>query len=578
VSHTPDDATDVESGRAPAAAPIVAAPQNMLYSARLIAICTLVSRVTGLLRDILLAQQFALGWVQDAFTYAFQFPNLFRRLFGEGGLAPAFVPTFTRTLETEGREAAWQLLSRTFALMSAALTLVTILIELALLAAWIFFPGEGELARSRLLLLSLTALMAPFMISICVLALFSSILNCLHRFVVPAIAPIILNVGIIAGLLLIGPALSATRPEIQVYGVAISVLAAGIAQLIFIYPALRSAGVPIAWKWDPGHAAVRNMLRLLPPIALGQGILAFGVFLDAQICVLLTRTPGSAETFSLLGARLAYPLQEGALSTLRYAQTLYQFPLGVLAISLATAALPAFSRLAARDDWPAWAGEVRRTIRFAIFEALLAGACMLAISDWIVRLLFEYRSFDAADTARTASVLWWYGLGLWAFAAQHMVLRAFYSLHDPRTPLMLAAAILPLNVVISLVLVWYPAVSERAFAVASIASSSIGVVAGLLLLQRRVGTRVLDSEFFAAVLRMLIASAASAVLLYAIGSWIRYEEPDALIPRLLLRATAAGAMLLIGAAAYFAISAILGLPEARETLTQLRRRLATGKK
>jgi putative peptidoglycan lipid II flippase len=536
VSHTPDDATDVESGRAPAAAPIVAAPQNMLYSARLIAICTLVSRVTGLLRDILLAQQFALGWVQDAFTYAFQFPNLFRRLFGEGGLAPAFVPTFTRTLETEGREAAWQLLSRTFALM------------------------------------------APFMISICVLALFSSILNCLHRFVVPAIAPIILNVGIIAGLLLIGPALSATRPEIQVYGVAISVLAAGIAQLIFIYPALRSAGVPIAWKWDPGHAAVRNMLRLLPPIALGQGILAFGVFLDAQICVLLTRTPGSAETFSLLGARLAYPLQEGALSTLRFAQTLYQFPLGVLAISLATAALPAFSRLAARDDWPAWAGEVRRTIRFAIFEALLAGACMLAISDWIVRLLFEYRSFDAADTARTASVLWWYGLGLWAFAAQHMVLRAFYSLHDPRTPLMLAAAILPLNVVISLVLVWYPAVSERAFAVASIASSSIGVVAGLLLLQRRVGTRVLDSEFFAAVLRMLIASAASAVLLYAIGSWIRYEEPDALIPRLLLRATAAGAMLLIGAAAYFAISAILGLPEARETLTQLRRRLATGKK
>src|SRR5512141_2395034 len=118
----------------------MAARRSVVSSAKLIAICTLVSRITGLIRDILLARTFGLGWVQDAFSFGFQFPNLFRRLFGEGAMSPVFVPTFTKTLEKEGREAAWRLLARTLALMALGLTALIIVIALVLVAIWVFVP------------------------------------------------------------------------------------------------------------------------------------------------------------------------------------------------------------------------------------------------------------------------------------------------------------------------------------------------------------------------------------------------------------------------------------------------------
>ncbi len=492
----------------------MSAARSVVSSAKLIAVCTLISRVSGLVRDVLLAQAFGLGWVQDAFSYAFQFPNLFRRLFGEGAMAPVFVPTFTRTLENEGSESAWRLLARTLALMTVALVAVIIAIWLIIATIWLLWPGDPQKEAARRLLLSLTALMLPFMLFICVLALLSSILNCVGSFVPAALAPVLLNLVMIGGIAGLGPLLYPGQPQRQVYVVGATVVLAGILQIAFILPALRANRVKLGWQFQPRDPTVQRMLRLLGPVALGQGVLAFGVFLDAQVCAMLTHVQGTPPTATVLGWTFHYPLQEGALSAITYAQRLYQFPLGVLVISLATAALPAFARLATRQEWPAWAAQVRQSLRLAVFEGILTGTMMVMLAAPIVSLLFERGRFTPEHTLRTAHVVVYYGFGLWAFCAQHIVLRAFYSLGDVRTPLVITAGLLPLNVALNLGLIWVEGIREAAFAISSGLTSALSVLIGLYLLQGRVRVRLMDRTAWLAMGRMLLDAALTGLVLW----------------------------------------------------------------
>ncbi|MCK4343107.1 MAG: murein biosynthesis integral membrane protein MurJ [Phycisphaerae bacterium] len=545
------------------------AQRSVVSSAKLIAVCTLISRITGLARDILLARAFGLAWVQDAWVYAFQFPNLFRRLFGEGAMAAAFVPTFTRMLESEGKESAWRLLARTLALLTVVLAALIVVIAAIIAVIWLCSSGAGEKMEARRLLLSLTALMLPFMLTICVLALFSSILNCVGSFVPAALAPVLLNICMIVGIGWLAPALRPEDDHGQVYVIALTVVIAGIIQILYILPVLRSHGVRLGWRWELNDPAVKRMLRLVVPVLLGQGVLAFGVFLDAQICILLTHKSGTAATATLLGWTFTYPLEEGALSAVTYAQRLYQFPLGVLVISLATAALPAFSRLATRRDWPAWTAEVRQSLRLAVFEGILAGTMMIMLAVPIVRLLFERGDFTAADSVRAGRILTLYGFGLWAFCAQHIVLRAFYSLGDVRTPVTITAILLPLNIAMNLVLIWMDAIREAAFAISTCTTSALAVIVGLLILQRRLERRLLDGETLLATVKMLISASMAAMALWVIHPfWIALAE-KVTIP-LLSRAVETLGLLAIGSGVFLFTAWLLRSREFNMLITRRR--------
>jgi putative peptidoglycan lipid II flippase len=304
------------------------------------------------------------------------------------------------------------------------------------------------------------------------------------------------------------------------------------------------------------------MLALLGPVALGQGVLAFGVFLDAQICTLLTHVHGTPETARIVAWSFTYPLTEGALSSITYAQRLYQFPLGVLVISLATAALPEFSRLAARAEWGAWTAEVRQSLRLAVFEGLLAGVMMACLAEHLTRLLFERGAYTSEHTSRTAQVVVWYGLAMWAFCAQHIVSRAFYSLGDVRTPLAISVACLPLNVALSLSLVWLDALREAAFAISSLTTSSAAVIAGLLLLQRRTQTPVFDRATLRGLGAMVLAAAATGAALHGLRG--PADTWSAALPAGLVRnaATTFG-LLTAGGVVYVALAGLAGLPEVR---------------
>ncbi|HMQ15606.1 MAG TPA: murein biosynthesis integral membrane protein MurJ [Phycisphaerae bacterium] len=540
--------------------------RSIVSSAKLVALCTLVSRVTGLLRDILLARAFGVGWVQDAFSAAFLVPNLFRRLFGEGALTAAFVPTFTRVLAHQGRPAAWALFARALTLMTSALVVLTLLGELLVGALWLMLPA----GHPYVLPLALTAVMLPFMVSICLLALVASLLNCLGSFVVPALASVVLNIVMIAGIVWAAPWFGGDDPARQVFGVAWSVVAAGLLQLAFVYPAMRARGVPLGWRFETHDPVVREMLARIVPVMLGQGVLMLSTFLDSLICVLLTRID-SHPHLSLLGLRLAYPLEEGALAAVTFAQRLYQFPLGVLVISLATVALPAFSRLAAQSDWNGWAAQVRAMIRLAVFEGLLAGSMLVVLAVPITRLLFEYGRFDQAATQRSAYVAMFYGFGLCAFCAQHIVLRGFYSLHDVRTPVWISCAILPLNLLLTLLLIWLPSVREAALAISSSVTSSAAVLIGIALLSRRQSEALLDADTLLALARMLLAAILAATAVYGLraASLPLLEDVPGVLPRRLLDALG---WLCVGSGVYVAAAWLLRLPEAAALLRERRPR------
>lgn len=488
-------------------------PQSRyLGSARIIAFCTMISRVTGLVRDMTLNHVFGQNWVQDAFNYGFLVPNLFRRLFGEGALSAVFVPTFTEVLDQRGRPAAWLLLGRVAGLMALCLTVLTAVLMLVALVVWECAPG----GPMRSLQIGLTMVMMPFMISVCLLALFSSILNCVQHFTIPALMPIVLNVMIVVGAVIVGPRFGQAL-EVQVYGVAVCVLLASVIQFAAIMPVLRRHGIRFRWSVGWTDPDVRRMARTFVPVLLGQGILLFNVFFDTQLCTLLTRGPEQAETFSIFGWSLAFPLTEGALSAVNNAQRLYQFPLGVLAISLATAALPLFSLYASRGDMAGLRSSFGQSVRLAVFEGLPSGIILIILAEPIISLLFEHGRYDHAATLRAASVLRWYGLGMAAFCCQHIVIRGFYSLKDTMTPMWISCYLVVLNVILNVTLLWHPAIREAAFGISTSITAFLNVAISIWLLRRRMQGRVGATAILRSLLQTCLASAVAggtALVLY----------------------------------------------------------------
>jgi putative peptidoglycan lipid II flippase len=482
-----------------------------LGSARLIAACTLLSRVTGLARDIVLNRAYGQNWVQDAFNYGFLIPNLFRRLFGEGALSAIFIPTFTNVLDKEGRPAAWMLLGRVMSLMVLILSAATIILELGALLVYHFSPG----GPMRTLQIGLSAVMLPFMVSICVLALLSSLLNCLGHFAAPALMPIVLNLLNLFGVLVVGPMLS-SRLEVQVYGVALSVLAASVLQLALILPVLKRQGVVFKWSLDTSDHHVRRMVRMFIPVVIGQGVLLLSVFLDSQMCTFLTRGPDDPASRTFLGVQIEYPLREGALSAVNNAQRLYQFPLGVLAISLATAAFPLFSLYASRGDHAGLRDTLGQSLRVAIFEGLPSGIVLVLLADPIIALLFQHGRYTAEATSRAAWVLKWYALGMPAYCCQQILLRGFYSLKDTLTPMWVGCGLVALNLAINASLVWHPTIREAAFGIGTSVTSTLHVGVSVYLLRKRMAGRIGGRQLLSSAFKALAAGAAAAACAWAI--------------------------------------------------------------
>ncbi len=502
-------------------------------------------------REVVAARYFGDGPIWSAFQYAFTIPNLFRKLLGEGALSAAFIPLYTRSLRDSDGRSHIQFASAAVTLLLVLLAGVIVIGELILLATLIFV----DLRPSTELAVKLTMMMLPYVLFVCGAAFLSGILQVHRRFFAAAATSVVLNLLMVSAIWLVAQRfdLSTNAGQLAaVWWVSIAVLIAGAGQVAFLVPSLARCGFAfhlVRQFWTP---AIRNMLLMSLPVALSASVLQIGVVLDKQISLMLAAGDGQTH-FDFFGYLVPFPMEPGALARLNWAQFLYQFPLGVFAIALATAIFPQLSGDALAADQGRFREVLRRGILAALFIGLPASAGMMLVSEPAVRLLFERGQFSAHSSQWTALSTFIYSSAIWAFSVQQIINRGYYALHDMRTPLIWTAINLGINLVVEIPLLWTP-LGESAMAVGTLASFVVQTSAMTYLLSRRIGLEL--KSMAAPIGKMLLATAAMAAACLCLR----------LIPGWPGTATRVGqcvqlvSTMLVGATTYFAILAATGVP------------------
>ena len=455
----------------------------MIKGFRQIVLLTVISRVLGMVRDMSFAFFLGASGVMDGWVIAFMIPNLSRRLFGEGAASSSLIPVYSQELEKD-REQADRLGLTVATAVAVTLTAVVLIGEVFI---WIYYGLSGH--ESTRLKLALSGVMLPYMIVICLVAILAGILNTHRHFAAPAAAPVVLNIVLIGALCFAGWVLKAA-PRVQVFIAAGGVIIAGIIQLGIQLPPLRAAGVHVRPVWDVRSPAFRRVLALMGPMVLGLTVTQLNTLADNFIALWLSGSTEKGHFFHLFGHRIAYPLWEGAVSQLFYAQRLYQFPLGVFGISLATAIFPVMSADAARGDFVTLRQTISRGLRGAVFIALPATIGLLFISESVVALIFERGEFTSRDTAGTAFTLACYVLGLTGYFAQQVLTRAFYALQESDVPAKSAVVAVAANVCLNLVLVWHLGAGGLAASTAICSYVQVAVLG--FVLRRQLGPGIVE--------------------------------------------------------------------------------------
>jgi len=456
----------------------------MIKGFRQIASLTAASRVLGFIRDMAYSHFFGADQLLDAWIVAFRIPNLSRRLFGEGAASASLIPVYSEALYKDREEAA--------KLINTVLTVLFVILAALVLAGeagiWLYYRFLARTTESRLIM-SLSSVMLPYMIFVCVAAVLAGILNVHRHFAAPAAAPIVLNILIIGAILCSGWWLN-VKVRQQLFLVAVAVLVAGVTQVAIQVPALRWSGVSIRPAWQVHSESFKKILFLMGPMILGLTATQINTLADDLIAWWFSGSEEKGAFFQLLGAQIQYPMWRGSVSHLYYAQRLYQLPLGVLGISLATAIFPVMSDDAARKDFAALRTTISKAISATIFVALPATVGLIIIAKPLISAAFEHGKFTPQDTNMVVKTLIFYALGLCGYFAQQILARAFYSIQDSKVPMQSALAAVFVNAVLNLTLIWFMGCAGLACSTA--VCSYLQVVILITVLGRKLEHTILD--------------------------------------------------------------------------------------
>ena len=446
---------------------------------------TLLSRVLGFARDILIAVFLGASVAGDAFFISFKLPNLFRRLFAEGAFNLAFVPMFTSALASDGRAAARVFAEDALAVLLWALLAMVVLAQIAM--PWLMLviaPGFADDPAKFDLTVYLARLTFPYLLFISLVSLLSGLLNSLERFAAAAAAPIFLNLCLIGALLGFARA-GETPAHALAWGVAI----AGLIQFLWLAWNCKRANFLPRLSWPRLTPSVRRLLVLMLPAVVGAGVVQLNLVVDMIIASLLP---------------------DGSVSHLYYADRVVQLPLGVIGVAIGTALLPTLSRQVAGKDGDAAYNSQNRAIEYALLLTLPAAAALMVIATPIVHVLFERAAFDARATTMTAGVLAAYAIGLPAFVLVKVLAPGYFARKDTHAPVRAAVWALAVNVVLNLLFM-------KPFGVVGIAlASALSAWLNAALLAKGLYVRRYfrpDRLLRRRVPRMLLASMAMVLLL-----------------------------------------------------------------
>ncbi len=401
--------------------------RKLIRSTGIISLATFVSRILGLVREAVVAYLFGAGLAADAFFMAFQIPNMLRRLLAEGALSASFIPVFTEYYRNKGKRQAWELSAATICITAIILVLVTIVgVVCAPIIVKLVAPGFKAVENKQELTILLTRIMFPFIFCIGLAALFMGILNSLQHFLAPALAPALFNICIIGSAVYLAPQFA--NP---VVALAIGVLLGGMAQLLFQLPFLKQKGMKFKITFNFKHPGLKKIGQLMLPAIFGLAVYELNGFVDRVLASLLP--PGS-------------------VSYLNYGNRLVQFPLGLFGIALGTAILPTLSRQAADGDLKNLKDTFSMGLRLVLFVSTPAMIGLMILGKPIIQLLFQRGEFGYAATVGSAEALFYYSVGLCAYAAVKVTVPVFYSLQDTKTPVKISIIAMSANILLNLIL------------------------------------------------------------------------------------------------------------------------------
>ncbi|WP_421091046.1 murein biosynthesis integral membrane protein MurJ [Pseudochrobactrum sp. MP213Fo] len=489
------------------------------------------SRVFGFTREMLMAAFLGTGPVADAFNTAFRFPNTFRRLFAEGAFNAAFVPLFAKEIEKNGMDGARRFSEEVFGVLFTILIGLTIAMELSMpfLVSTLIAPGFTADPVKFDNTVRLAMIMFPYLACMSLAAMMGGMLNSLHKYFAAAIAPVFLNFILIGVLLL---AWVKNYDPLQIgYALSWGVMAAGVVQLGIVWFAVRKAGMKIGLRRPKLTKNVKRLLMLALPAAITGGI--------TQINLLINTNIASG--------------QDGAVSSLVYADRFYQLPLGVVGIAVATVLLPELSR-ALRGGNLTEAGNLQnRSVEFTLFLTLPAAAALLVFSEPLVRLLFERGQFGQDSTLIVSQILAIYGLGLPAYVLIKAFIPGYFAREDTRTPMIFAGISVVVNV--SLALILFPRLGPGGIAIAEITAGWINAILllGVLIWRKH---WVYDAGLIRRIPRLIIAAAImGAALYYASAYMAPYLSRSA---GFVTQATTLGLLVIASMILYFATVFTIG--------------------
>jgi putative peptidoglycan lipid II flippase len=498
-------------------------------AAGVVGLATMLSRIFGFIRDMVVAAFFGAGLATDAFFVAFRIPNLLRRLFAEGSLTVSFVPIFTEYLKKTSKKDAFELADIAFTALSIILVVVSLAgVLLSPLIVAVMAPGFIKNPAQFDLTVFLTRLMFPYIFFISLVALCMGILNSLRHFAAPALSPVVLNICMILAALML-------RDFFQepIVALAVGVMAGGILQLAMQWPFLIRMGIRLKPNFNLKHTGLRRISVLMLPAAFGAAIYQINIFVSTILASLLP---------------------SGSVSYLYYADRIVELPLGVFAIAVGTASLPSFSEQATGGHFEDMKKTISFSLRLILFITIPATVALIALRVPIISVLFQRGAFDVQATFLTAQALLYYAMGLWAFSVIRVIVSVFYSLQDTKSPMKAAIVALIVNVIFSVALM-FP-LKHGGLALATSIASAVNVIMLSLVLRRRIGS-FLDEAFYRSTFKICLSSLVMWGVILLVDMFIPWHVEGPLKERLLFLTVS----ILAGMSTFFIVSSLIKCSE-----------------
>ena len=498
--------------------------------AGIVIIATIFCRILGLGREIVISNRFGAGIETDAFFIAFMIPNLLRSFLGEGALNSAFIPIFAEYLTNHDRKKAEYFASNVLNI------LIIILIIVVALGIWgapliinIIAIGFKSNIYKYELAVNLTRIIFPYIGFVAVAALFMAILNSYNHFLIPALAPAMLNISVIIFAITLSY-------KYGIYSIALGVILGGICQALVQTPVLIKKKLKYRFTVDFKDPGVKKLLKLLLPVMIGLAI--------TQINVVVDRT-------------IASTLIDGSISALYYSNRLVQFPLGAFGIAISIAIFPTLAKYTAKNNIPEFKKSLLFGLKMLIFITVPSAVGLIVLKDSLIRLIYEHGIFSRVATNMTASALLYYSIGLFAYACVRLITMSFYALKDTKTPVKIGVYIVFINIALDLILIRY--LAHSGLALATSVAAILNLIILLKVLQDKIGDMELKSQT-SFLIKIIISSIFLGIICVLVSNYLgsvldlndKYNQ--------IIQVTAS---ILSGGLVYLIISYILGVKEVR---------------